>query len=344
MKKLITIILAVCAIAAVVVFVLLAKKNNPAVSENKSIRIGLSMDTLKEDRWATDRDLFTQKAKELGASVITLVANNDDNLQISQIENLISQKVDVIVVIAHNAEAVAPAVQEAKQANIKVLAYDRLIKNSDVDAYVSFDNVKVGELQAQGVLEAAGGKGNFAYVGGAPTDNNSTLLKQGTMNILEPKIKSGDVKLVFDKPTEDWDPEVAYNNIKNYLKTNININGVIAANDGTAGGVIKALAEFNLAGKIPVSGQDAELSACQRIIQGTQTMTVYKPIRLLAEKAAELAVALAKNEKIVTNSATNNGKIDVPSYLIDSIIVNKANMDETVIKDGYHTHKQIYGN
>jgi D-xylose transport system substrate-binding protein len=344
MKKTITIILIVCVIAAIAVFIFLVKKNNIAVPEEKLIRIGISMDTLKEDRWKTDRDLFTKKAEELGVLVTSLIANGNDNLQISQIENLISQKVDVIVVIAHNAEAVAPAMEEARKANIKTIAYDRLVKNSDIDLYISFDSVQVGELEAQGVLSAAGGKGDFIYIGGSPLDNNSILLKQGTMNILEPKIKTGEVRLVFEKFTDDWNPEIAYKNMKDYLKTNSLINGVIAANDGTAYGVIKALAEFDLAGKIPVSGQDAELSACQRIIKGTQTMTVYKPIRLLAEKAAELAVSLAKNQKIETNSTINNGKSDIPSYLIDSIPVTKDNMDETVLKDGYQTREEIYNN
>jgi D-xylose transport system substrate-binding protein len=318
-------------------------KTSVTLPEGKQIRIGLSMDTLKEDRWITDRDLFTQKAEELGASVMTLVANGVDDIQIYQIENLISQKVDVIVIIPHNAERVAPVMEEAKQAGIKTIVYDRLVRNADIDLYVSFDSVKVGELQAQGVLSSAGGKGDFVYIGGSPLDNNALLLKEGTMSVLNPKIESGDVRIVFEKFTDDWNPDLAYENIKKYLKTNSQINGVIAANDGTATGVVRALAEFNLAGKIPVSGQDAELSACQRIIKGTQTMTVYKPIRLLAEKAATLAVDMAKGLDVETTDTVNNGKIDVPAYLIDSITVTKENMEETVIKDGYHTREAIYG-
>jgi D-xylose transport system substrate-binding protein len=318
-------------------------KTSVTLPEGKQIRIGLSMDTLKEDRWITDRNLFIQKAEELGASVITLVANGDDDMQIYQIENFIAQKVDVIVVIPHNAELVAPVMEKAKQAGIKTIVYDRLVRNADIDLYISFDSVKVGELQAQGVLSSAGGQGDFVYIGGSPLDNNALLLKEGAMNVLGSKIESGDVKIVFEKFTDDWNPDLAYENIKGYLKTNSQIDGVIAANDGTATGVVRALAEFNLAGKVPVSGQDAELSACQRIIEGTQTMTVYKPIRLLAEKAATLAVDMAKGLDIKTNGTVNNGKIDVPAYLIDSITVTEKNMEETVIKDGYHTREAIYG-
>jgi D-xylose transport system substrate-binding protein len=303
-------------------------------------RVGLSMDTLKEDRWKTDQDLFTKKVEALGGSVVAFVANGDDQTQISQIENLIAQKVDVLVIIPHNAALVAPIIAEAHKAGIKVISYDRLITEADVDLYVSFDNEKVGEMQAQGVLNVVS-KGKFAYIGGAPTDNNSKLLKEGTMKILDPKIKSGDIKIVFDKFTDNWETDIAYKNLKTYLKTGT-VDAVIAANDGTALGVVQALSEKNLAGKVPVSGQDAELSACQRIVQGTQTVTVYKPIRTLAEKAAEIAMDFALNKTVSTNTTVNNGKIEVPSVLLSPILVNKSNLDETVIKDGYHTRAEIY--
>ncbi|OUM99718.1 MAG: D-xylose ABC transporter substrate-binding protein [Paenibacillaceae bacterium ZCTH02-B3] len=312
--------------------------------DDGKILIGLSMDTLQEERWQRDRDLFVAKAKELGAEVEVQSANSDDAKQIAQAESLISQGVDVLVVIPHDAEATAAIVEKAHAAGVKVIAYDRLIKNSDVDLYVSFDNERVGQMQAEAIVKLVP-KGKYVYIGGSETDNNAHLFKKGAFDVLQPYIERGDIEIVYDQWTKDWNPAVAMANMENALTANNNqIDAVVAANDGTAGGVIQALAAQGLAGKIPVSGQDAELAACQRIVEGTQTMTVYKPIKLLAEKAAELAVAMAKGEQIQTDRTVHNGKIDVPSILLDPISVDKTNIDQTVIADGFHSREDVYKN
>lgn len=310
-------------------------------AQKETVIIGFSMSSLRIERWQKDRDFFVEKARQLGAEVNVLSANNNAGIQLSQAENLILQGVDVLVVVPQDAEMAAAIVEKAHDAGIKVVAYDRMIKNCDLDFYVSFDSVKVGEFQAQGVLKAVD-KGDFAYIGGSPTDNNAFLLKKGSMNILGPRIATGDIKLVVDEFAIDWKPEEAYKIIKNYLEANEKIDAVVAANDGTAFGVITALEEYGLAGKVPVSGQDAELTACQRIVKGTQTVTVYKPIRSLAYKAAEIAVAIAKKQNVETNSKVNNGKTDVLSYLVESIPVTRENLAGTVIKDGFHTYEDVY--
>lgn len=308
---------------------------------NSNVRIGFSLGDLREERWQKDRDLFVAAAKKQGAYVQVTSANSDASLQNTQVENLIAQGVNVLVIAPYDSEKIAPVVELAHKANIKVISYDRLMKNANVDFYVTFDNAKVGQLEAKGVTDVKS-SGNFAYIGGAPTDNNSTLLKQGSMEVLTPLIKKGDVKLVVDQFTTDWKPEEAYKTIKQYLAGGGKLDAVVAANDGTAFGVIRALKEYKLDGIVPVSGQDAELSACQRVVQGTQTMTVYKPITALAQKAAELAISMAQGSTPVSNNKTNNGTIDVPSYYLDPILVTKQNMDETVIKDGYQTKSQVY--
>jgi D-xylose transport system substrate-binding protein len=308
-----------------------------------SIVIGFSLATLQEERWQRDRDMFVAAAEKLGAKVEVQAANNDEAKQIAQAENLISQGVDVLVVVPQNAEATASIVEKAHEAGIKVLAYDRLIRNADVDLYVSFDNERVGEMQAEAIVKLVP-KGKYVYIGGAETDNNAHLFKKGAFNILQPLIDKGDIEVVYDQWTRDWNPANALANMENALTANNNqIDAVVAANDGTAGGVIQALAAQGLAGKVPVSGQDAELAAIKRIVEGTQTMTVYKPIRALAEKAAELAVQLAKGESVETNATVNNGKIDVPSVLLDPIAVDKTNIEETIIADGFHSREDIYG-
>lgn len=308
------------------------------------IKIGFSMDTLQEERWQKDRDLFKAAAEAQGAEVIVQAANSDDAKQIAQAESLISQGVDVLVVIPHNAEATAAIVEKAHAAGIKVLAYDRLIKNSDLDLYVSFDNERVGEMQAEAITKLVP-KGKYVYIGGSETDNNAHLFKKGAFNILQPLIDKGDIQVVYDQFTKDWNPANALANMENALTANSNkIDAVVAANDGTAGGVIQALTAQGMQGKIPVSGQDAELAAAQRIVEGTQTMTVYKPIKALAEKAAELAVKLAKGEDVGADQKINNGKIDVPSVLLDPIAVDKANIDATVIADAFHSKDDVYKN
>ena len=311
-------------------------------SKAAPVIIGFSLGDTLTERWLSkDTPLFSERVTQLGGVVAQAVSNNNTDTQISQIRNLISQGVKVIVIVASDSKKLAPVVAEAHAAGVKVIAYDRMISDSDLDMYISFDSVKVGQLEAQSVLDKVY-KGNFALIGGASSDNNAILVKQGSMSVLGAKIKSGDIKLAIDKFIDNWDPTEAYQTIKEYLASGKTLDAVVSANDGMAYGVIKALQEKGLAGKIPVSGQDAELAACQRIIAGTQTSTVYKPIKSLAYKAAEEAIALAKGQAPETNNQINNGKIDVPSFLLEPIIVNKDNLMSTVVKDGFQSYSAIF--
>jgi len=319
---------------------LLSEKESLLVGE-KPVVIGFSLGTTREERWLKDRDAFVKRAESLGAVVNVTLSDYDVDKQIYQIENMISQGVSVIVIVPADSDKLTAVIEKANKAGIKVIAYDRLINDSDINLYISFDNVRVGELEAESVVSAVG-KGNFAYIGGSPTDNNSVLLKEGTMNILKPKIDNGDINLVIDKLTPEWKPAEAYKTIKDYLDSGKKLDAVVAANDGTASGVIQALKEKGLSGKIPVSGQDAELSAVQRIVAGTQTSTIYKPIDSLASAAAEIAVAMAKNQSIEVKTSINNGKIMVPSFFLSPIMVDKSNIMSTVIKDNFQTFKDVY--
>ncbi|WP_240056626.1 D-xylose ABC transporter substrate-binding protein [Bacillus mesophilum] len=313
----------------------------PAPSKDP-IEIGFSMDTLEEERWYKDRDLFKQAAENLGANVRVMAANGNDALQVLQAETLIDQGVDLLVVVPHNAEATAAIVHKAHLAGIKVISYDRLIRNADIDFYVSFDNEQVGELQAKAISSIVP-KGKYVYIGGAETDNNAHLFKKGVFNVLQPSIDQGDITIIYDAWSKNWDPENAYKHMKQALEANAGeIDAVIAANDATAGGAIQALEEAGLAGEIPVAGQDADLAAVKRIVDGTQTMTVYKPISILAEEVAELAVKLAAGEDIGVKETVNNGKSHVPFLLLPPIAVDANNIDETIILDGFHAREDVY--
>lgn len=254
---------------------------------------------------------------------------------------MINRNVDVLVIIPFNGEVLGNIIGEAKREGIKVLAYDRLINNADLDFYVSFDNEKVGELQAQSIVEVKP-EGNYFLMGGSPVDNNAKLFRKGQMKVLQPLIDSGKIKVVGDQWVDSWLAEKALQIMENALTANKNnIDAVVASNDATAGGAIQALSAQGLSGKVAISGQDADLAAIKRIIQGTQTMTVYKPITKLADKAAEIAVQLGKNEKPESNAVLNNGLKDVPAYLLAPIAVTKDNIEETIIKDGFHSKEQI---
>ncbi|WP_342527084.1 substrate-binding domain-containing protein [Chryseomicrobium sp. FSL W7-1435] len=316
---------------------------DPPTKQVEEVRIGFSMDTLVEDRWKKDRDLFKEAVESLGAEVMITAANGDDVLQVAQAETLIQSGIDVLVIVPHNAEATAAIVHKAHQAGIKVISYDRLVKNADIDLYVSFDNERVGELQAQAMLKEVS-EGNFVFIGGADTDNNAHLLKRGVFSVLQPAIDAGRVRIIYDQWTEDWTPVNAKNNMTQALEiNNQQVDAIIAANDATGGGVQEALAAYGLEGKIPMTGQDADLAGIRRIVSGDQLMTVYKPIRHLSQTAAELAVTLARGEEVVTSSYVNNGKKEVPSVLIEPIAVTRETIDETVIQDGYHSYQDVYG-
>jgi D-xylose transport system substrate-binding protein len=312
-------------------------------TQNKTgkVRIGFLMDSLQQERWQKDRDIFIKRAEELGAEVLLQTADGKDEVQLRQAESLLTQGVDVLVLVPHNAEVAGQIVELAKRQNVPIISYDRLVRNSAPDLYLSFDNQKVGELQAKYLTEKAP-KGNYVLIGGAPTDNNSHLLRKGQMEILQPFIDRGDIKIVGDQWAREWLADEALKHAENALTMNNNqVTAIVTSNDGTAGGAIQALNAQNLSGKILVSGQDAELAALQRILAGTQTMTVYKPVSKLGTRAAEAAVQLAKKEKVETTRTVNNGRIDVPSILIEPIPIDKNNVDE-VIKDGFHKREDVY--
>jgi D-xylose transport system substrate-binding protein len=320
-------------------------KNASTEKAGKKILIGLSLDTLTGARWQADSDLFTKRANELGADVLVQSANSDDTRQISDVQGLISRKVDVLVIVPHNGTAMAKAVDMAHEAGIPVLAYDRLIKDCNLDVYVTFDNVKVGELQAQFLVDELRkvGKKRIVRVYGSKTDNNAFLFKQGQDNILNPLIAKGDIVVLHEDWADGWKADNAKKIVNAAItKAGHTIDGILDCYDGTAGGGIQALLEEGIAGKVIVTGQDADLAGCQRIVGGTQAMTIYKPLKKLATRGAEVAVKLATGKPIYAPNLVNNGKLDVPSILLDVVLVTKDNLRETVIADGFQKEEQVY--
>src|SRR5437763_2781983 len=301
------------------------------------------MDTMKEERWQRDKALVEQRCKEVGAICEVLVADGSDATQVNQAENLLTKGVDVLIVAPHNGQIAASIVEAAHRQGVPVISYDRLIRNADVDLYVSHQVVKIGQMQAQYALDHAP-KGNYVLIGGSQTDNNALLLTEGQKQVLQPAIDKGQIKIVTEQYAREWLASEALRIMEDALtKNNNDIQAVVASNDGTAGGAISAIPP-SLVGKILVTGQDASLDAVQRVVEGKQTMTIYKPIQPLAFAAVDSAVKLARGEKVDAKDKINNGKIDVPSLLFEPMILDKDNVMQTVIKDGYHKLEDVYKN
>ncbi|HET7217419.1 MAG TPA: substrate-binding domain-containing protein [Vicinamibacterales bacterium] len=305
-------------------------------------KIGLLMDTL-EGRWTRDRDLFLERANELGADVLVESAERDDAKQLQQAESLLERGAQALVVVPHGAEAAARIVEAAKKKSVPVISYDRLILKADIDLYMSYDNRSVGEQQAQFIRNRAP-KGNYILLGGAPTDHNAKVIREGQRAALDDAIKRGEIRIVADPWTPDWKAEEAMALTEAALKKARNqVVAIVASNDITAGGAIQALEKAGLAGKVFVSGQDANLDAVRRIVAGTQTMTVYKPLRPLARGAASAAVQMAKREKVEGTSTVDNGLKQVQADLLRPITVHKDLIDQIIIQDKFYTRDQVYG-
>ena len=311
----------------------------PAFASKEKPVIGFSIDDLRVERWARDRDYFIEAAKGLGATVSVQSADGDSAKQVAQLENLISQKVDALVIVPKDQSTLTNVLKEAKKAGIKVVSYDRLIKSPDIDVYVSFDNERVGFMQGEALMKAMPNGGSVYVLSGDPGDNNAKLFKAGAMKAMDPQIKAGKIKILGEQAVKDWLPANALSIAENVLtQFNNKIDGFLGPNDGTAGGIVQALAGQKLAGKVPVTGQDAELAACKRILAGTQTMTVYKSLRAIATEAAKLSVALVKGDKITYKQEKAEGGIN--QVLLDPIVVTKDNMD-VLIKDNFYTKAQL---
>lgn len=316
------------------------KTENDVADGSEPMKIGFIAETFTVERWEVDRDIFVAKARELGAEVIVQNAYENTARQIQIARDMVSQGVDALVIIAYEKDALADVVEYASDNGVVVVAYDRLILDANVDLYISFDNFKVGHLMAEELVEEIP-SGSYLVLNGAPTDNNAYFFRDGYMDLLN---KTDGIEIVEETWISDWRDEVAYNYVSDFLSSGGRVDAVVAANDRVADGAIRALSEYQLAGIIPVTGQDAELGACRRIVEGTQLMTVYKPIRVLAEGAAQAVVDLVNGVILNGYSYINDGTYDVKYIEYTPIAVTKENMIYTVINDGVYTKDQVYKN
>lgn len=344
-----------CVIILVLIMVMLCacekkkdKKEEETKETNKDIiKIGMSFDSFVVERWRKDADVFTSKIKDYygDAEVNIQNANGNASDQVAQIEYLIESKVDVLVIVCINSESLSGVIEKAKKAGIPIIAYDRLISNANVDLYISFDNYKVGEEMAEALYKAGLPGKKVLMLPGPDEDNNVAMVCEGFKKVMEEK----GVRIVDSYSVENWDSLKAKAYIEHlYNDTEVldSIDGIMCGNDAIATSVIRTLSELRMTNKnIKVVGQDADIEACQRIVEGTQLMTVYKPVETLASTAADYAIDLARNHKLDDVGGTiYDGKDEVPYKCLDIIAVDKDNMDETVIKSGFHLYDDVYYN
>lgn len=333
--------------AAIFVIVLVAceKESTTKVLPDETqskIQIGVSFDSFIIERWQRDRDVIVSTAKELGAQVNVQNANGDLKEQIKQIEYFIDKKVDAIIIICIDSDGLSEVVKKARKEQIKVIAYDRLIKNADVDLYISFDNVAVGKMMAEAMLQKNKSIQHVIMLCGPTTDHNVAMIEEGFRSRLNGKRVS--VQDVFY--TKDWRPENAANHLYDIESLLTDCDAIMCGNDAIATAAIRVLSEKRLAGKIIVVGQDADLEACQRIVEGTQVFTVYKPVEELAKKAVEMTVSMItdQNEEHKPYHTIFDDTYYVPCYELIPIGVTKENMDEVIIGTGFHLKEEVYLN
>lgn len=308
--------------------------------EGDKIEIGMSFDSFVIERWQRDRDVFVSTAKDLGATVNVQNANGDVDKQKEQIEYFIKKGVDVIVIVCIDSDSLKGTVDKAKDAGIKIIAYDRLVTNSNADLYITFDNEMVGTLMAESLVQAGLSDGKVVMLGGSPTDNNVPQVEGGFKAVCE----KNNIEIVDTMHCDGWRAELA----ADYLYENESIleevDAIMCGNDNLAGQVMHVLSEKRLAGVIKVVGQDADLEACQRIVEGTQTTTIYKPVEKLAIRAAQCAIALANGEAIEGDDVTtiNDGSFDIPYIGLEPIAVTEKNINEAIINSGFHLKEDVY--
>ena len=309
-------------------------------SDSPRITIGFSIDTFIIERWRRDCDVFMSYAKANGADVIVENAGNDEQTQIAQIRYLIDRNVNVLVIVPKNSESLTDVLQKARAKGIPVLSYDRLIQNADVSAYITVDSRAVGYMLGETAAKTTHG-GLFFCIYGPTEDYNMVLMDKGVQKAMD--TKPGNMLLRCFTP--EWNYDLSSAKMRSLLDSGAIPEAVICGNDAIAETVLRVLSEYRLS-DIPVCGQDADIAACRRIVNGTQFATVYKPITELAQKAAEAACVLAKGKPLSEYEPVDdyiyNGAVNVPVIWLKPQLVTKNNIDEVVMSGGFHNRNEIY--
>ncbi|HAJ34066.1 MAG TPA: D-xylose transporter subunit XylF [Chloroflexi bacterium] len=337
-----------------------ASGGEAAAPAGEKIKVGLSFSDFATERWKNEEVILRGLLEAKGYEVLSQEANHDVKLQNDQIDNMVSQGAKALIIVAEDGDAAVTAVDKAAEAGVVVVAYDRLIKSPNIAGYISFNNVEVGRQQADGVMKAldienwdvaANGPARVVKLGGSPTDNNAILFRQGQDLIVDPLVEAGKVEIVADQWVENWDPANALKLMENILTSvNNDIDAVVASNDGTALGALQALNAQGLAGKVPISGQDATADGCNSIVKGQLTVSILKDIRNLAPIAVDMVDALLKGQPVeglqeyTLAELTLNDALqgNVKALFLPVEQVNKDNVHELCVANGFQSYDDVY--
>ena len=331
-----------------------------APSTGEKIKVGLSFSDFATERWANEEKILRKLLEDKGYEVLTQEANHDVKAQNDQIDNMVSQGVKALIVIAEDGDAVVTSVDKAADAGVAVIAYDRLIKSPKIAGYISFNNVEVGRQQADGVMKALGienwdaaanGPARVVKLGGSPTDNNAILFRKGQDEVVDPFVKDGKIEIVADQWVDNWDAANALKLMENILTgANNDVDAVVASNDGTALGALQALSAQGLAGKVPISGQDATADGCNSIVKGELTVSILKDIRNLSPIAVDMTDNLLNGKPVegleeftmaeLTNDDTKQGNVKALFLPVEQ--VNKDNVFDLCVKNGFQSYDDVY--
>ncbi|SHJ96373.1 D-xylose transport system substrate-binding protein [Clostridium cavendishii DSM 21758] len=312
------------------------------IIDRKDIVIGVSFGDQITYRWKRQKIIMEEYAKTKGVTLKIENADADAAKQAQQVEKLISEGIDVLILVPVDSYSAAELVDKAHKSGVKIVDYTRLIQNSDVDLYISYDGLKIGELQGQYLIKTVP-KGNYIILSGDPDNFNSKLYKEGAMKYITPLANIKNIKIVADKPVKNWDSNIAFKIVEEALIANNNkIDAILAPNDLIAGGAIDALKAQGLAGRVVVTGKDADLEAAQRIVRRTQSMTVFNDPREEAYAAIEGAINLANNKPIDVQTYVNTGKTNVPAIILTPIVIDKNNINSVLIDSGYLKQNEVY--
>lgn len=316
--------------------------------EHDQIKIGFSMDSFVVERWQRDRDAFLDEARILGVEVILRTANERLDVQREQLLELSQSDIDVLVVVPNDAERLSDVIESIRNRGVPVLAYDRLVRNTPIDGYISFDNQGIGSMMAEAVLSELDSRGDedrtVLVINGALSDYNSFMINRGIVTALIPRVDSGRVTVLDSLWLQTWRNEEAREAIEGAFDRFEHISGVIAANDLIADAVVRSAAARGLAGKLLVSGMDGDIAAVQRVAEGTQLMTIYKPVEDLARQAVHAALELAETQTLEADEHIHNGRVDVPFIRLAPVMVTQERILDTVIADRFHSYEDVFRN
>lgn len=326
----------------VFISLVLSVASNPETAfAAKTPKIGFILSTMQEERYQRDKKVFEETVSKLGGKVVFASCNNSEQSQAAEVDNLLAQGVDALVIQPVNGDTASAFVKQAKADGVAIVDYDRLIRNAPIDAYITEDSIKVGELQAQAAVKATGGKGNYVILMGQAGHSVAEARTAGIMNVLG---KTPGVKIVVKQYHAGWSPELAMKTTENALTQYKNgIDAVLANNSGMAHGAIQALDEQKLTGKVFVAGADADLTAIRDIVSGKQSFEVFISINDMARRAAEVAMALAQKQEFKHDSLVDNGAGRIRTINTPVFPIDRNEVENRIIKTGFHSRQAVYG-